>query len=99
MTTGYIRGLPFYLVGDSKPTQIQRDAIRAIKSEFPTVLALKSRDLWTLNKRVPDTNPVKLKYLQPEQQAKSLRKLVGEANKAVNNSEILKSLMKILPNK
>ena len=56
MTTGYIKGFPFYSVGNKPPTEEEIKLIKELKAVFPNIMPIKDKDLEIINSTFPLQN-------------------------------------------
>ena len=99
MTTGYLKGLPFYVVGNKPPTKEELEFIKMLKAAFPTILPIKDKDLEIINKYVSKSDLRSLRNLSPNQYRNKLNKMIRESYKRTDKSELLQELIKVLNGK
>ena len=99
MTTGYIKGVPFYIVDNNSPTVEELKLIKKLKEEFPNIMPIKDKDLEIINKYVPNNDLRSLRNLSPNQYRNKLNKMIRESYKRTEKSDLLQELLKILNGK
>ena len=96
MTTGYIKGIPFYSVGNKPPTVEELELIKMLKAVFPNIMPIKDKDLEIINKYVPSSDLRSLRNLLPNQYRNKLNNMVLKSCRRVDKSELLQKLLKSL---